>query len=276
MLADYFETGKIEDNEKKADGDNMSTICLDERLQGGQRNDQEYDSASCREIVTLIKDNVQYEIYSVYHGPDPATWQHSQRRSDITQEADEACVYPGYPVFVEENLLSCHEATMLKDIQYALDNYEALKTEKLTDSNEHINFLEKMKRYYTATYDIIHATAPNDVGTSQRNLEIYLAYFSKAIILPQPFGMENKLLYLESQLSDLDENDSESAFLYVGLVPARSAYMANKLLEAAKCLEARQVRLYCGIAHTNEVLFLLKNPYYIHRYLASPSEKKTQ
>lgn len=281
MLNDLLETGKAECEAKTADGCNSSTACIDERLRDCQRNVQEYDSGSCREIVTLIKDNVRYEIYSVYHGPDPMTWLHSQHRLDIAMEADKAYIHPSSPVFVEESLLPCKKAMILKDIQYAEADFKTLKTNKHIGDKEaskgsmqeDIDFLEKMKGYYAATYEIIRATTPQSFELFEQSLEFYLAYFSKAGILPPPLGMENNLLYIQSCLKNLGKNNPKVEYLYVGLTPARSAYMAQRLQDAAKHQAVKQVKLYCGIAHANEVLFLLKNPDYIDRYLVSPPKE---
>lgn len=271
MIRDLVETEKTECG---ADSCNRPSVYIEEKLQCEQTRGAEYDAGSCQDIIILEQDNIRYEIYGICHTPDPVTWRSSHRRQEISLEADAAYKYPSNLVFAEEDLLSCRKAEVLEDIQYALNSLSK-KKDYFRDEGAHISerqqiqksFMDKMDEYFNATDAIVRAILSNSAGLSPKNRMSYLAYFSRAILLPQPIGMESNLLYLESYLRTHDKNNPKTRCIYTGLTPARPAYITKKLREAAEYPGAKQIRLYCGIGHIDEVAFLLKNRDYIDRYL---------
>lgn len=237
-----------------------------------------------REPERLEIEGVTYEIRGIYHGPTSDIWRHSQRRVDISTEADEAFKFPSNLVFFEENLLSCQKAFKLSDIKHSVTNFNTLKANgyfgdaDIPDQSkqEHLDFLKKYNRCYGAASELLETIIPD-----HSNID-FCPSLIRFVHMPQPFRMEKNLLYLESRLTTLDKDDPEGLFLYIGLTPSRPAFMVKKLLgvvEHQKAFgdqEVKNVRLYCGVGHVDEVLFLLKNTSYIDRYFVLPSEQDSK
>ena len=263
MLNDLIEIKDAEYNGRTADC--HSAACLDEGLQHEQMKTYEHDD--CREIIIIERDSIRYEIHGIYHTRDSVEWHHSRRRERISMEADATCEKSNILVFFEQGLLSCQKAAMLNDIKYALNILKTLKIDRQYTSQMQQDFINKMDSYFSATYNIIHTTLCNSKEALQENATSKINLFSKAILLPQPIGLESNLMYLDAYLKTNDINSPETQRIYVGFTPVRPAYMAKKLRDSAEYLENTTIQLYCGIGHTEEIAFLLRNPKYINRYL---------
>jgi len=227
------------------------------------------------EPVRLEGDSRTYDVYGLLHDSS-LRLKGAGALGRLAKELEDWYQPPHQLALVEEHLFYCPCGAVLDDVEYALARYAAMRSDyaaqvkssgQATRNVCYRRFLDTMEEIFrtTKTFLRIGAVSCSDLPQEEKNM--HAVRYHNAITLPQPLGMEATKVYIRALVAVFGLRNPKISYLYVGLTPERSAYMARRVIQEVRRERPKEMRLYCGYAHRSELLYFLQNPESIEAYL---------